>query len=63
MHRIAWYVYAGGERIRRTATMRGAWGGDVECSCGWKTNTGGATVHHLRSEIWFHKLTQTHHGE
>lgn len=55
-HRIRWYVYAGGVRIPRTATMRGLWGYDVECSCGWETRTGGATRGYVEREVWFHKL-------
>lgn len=56
-HRMTWYVYAGAERIRRTATMRGTWGYDVECSCGqWQTNTGGATERYIRGEIYLHKV-------
>lgn len=56
-HRITWWVYAGGERIRRTAKMRGTWGYDATCSCGWETRTGGAVKRHVSNEIYFHKLT------
>lgn len=56
-HRMTWYVYAGRERIRHTAKMRGPWGYDVECSCGqFATNTGGATLGYIRNEVWLHKL-------
>ena len=56
-HRISWFVYAGGERIPRTAKMRGQWGYDVECSCGeFKTRTGGATKSYIENEIWLHKF-------
>ena len=58
-HRITWYVYAGSERIRRTAKMRGTWGCDVECSCGWRTLTGGATQSYIRGEVWMHKLSES----
>lgn len=54
-HRMRWFVYAGGERIPRTSTMRGAWGHDVVCSCGWETKTGGATKSYIDGEIWHHK--------
>jgi hypothetical protein len=57
-HRITWFVSAGGEKIRRQATMRGQWGYDVECSCGWETRTGGATKGYIQSEIDFHKAIQ-----
>jgi hypothetical protein len=54
-HRITWWVYAGAERIRRTATMRGQWGFDATCSCGWDSKTGGALERYVRDEVWFHK--------
>lgn len=58
-HRISWWVYTGGpngERIRRNRHMRGWWPGyDVECSCGWKTTTGGATRSYIEKEVWLHK--------
>jgi hypothetical protein len=38
---VKWFVYAGGEKIRYTSTMRGTWGYDAECSCGYETKTGG----------------------
>lgn len=55
-HRIAWYVYVGSERVRRSAMMRGTWSGDVECLCGWKTKTGGATTGYLRDQVYIHKI-------
>lgn len=55
-HRIKWFVYAGTEKIRHTSTMRGLWGYDVECSCGWVTKTGGATKSYIKDQVWFHKL-------
>lgn len=58
-HRVKWFVYTGGpngERIPRTASMRGTWPGyDVECSCGWATHTGGAVRSYIEREVWFHK--------
>lgn len=54
-HAIRWYVYAGREKIRRTATMRGQWSYDAECSCGWKTSTGGAVKRYIDDEVWMHK--------
>ena len=38
---IKWFVYAGEEKIRHNSTMRGTWGYDAECSCGYETKTGG----------------------
>lgn len=63
--RITWWVYTGAtdpatgrrERIRRTAAMRGFWPGyDVECACGWATNTGGAVRSYIEQEVWMHKF-------
>lgn len=54
-HRITWYVYAGAEKIRRTGTMRGSWGYDVDCSCGWSTKTGGALRRYVEDLVWEHK--------
>jgi hypothetical protein len=54
-HKITWWVWAGSEKIRRTARMRGTWGYDVTCSCGWETRTGGAVKRHISDEVWFHK--------
>lgn len=56
-HRMKWFVYAGGVRVRHTSTMRGQWGYDVTCSCGWETTTGGATRSHIEDEIYIHKLS------
>ncbi|GAB3081169.1 hypothetical protein GCM10027053_52200 [Intrasporangium mesophilum] len=62
-HKIIWWVYTGGpdrERIRRTSTMRGFWPGyDAECSCGWKTQTGGAVRRYIEDEVWYHKHVDT----
>jgi hypothetical protein len=54
-HRVRWFVYAGGERIPRTATMRGAWGYDAVCSCGWDSRTGGALRRYVADSVWLHK--------
>lgn len=57
-HKIRWWVYAGPERIRHSANMRGRWPGwDATCSCGWDTRTGGATRGYVSGEVDFHKLT------
>ena len=47
-HRARWYVKTGVGSdsptgwLPHTASMRGAWPGyDVECSCGWRSATGG----------------------
>jgi hypothetical protein len=53
---IKWFVYAGNEKIRREASMRGQWGYDAECSCGWETKTGGATYRCVLDEVMTHKF-------
>jgi hypothetical protein len=63
-HKIRWFVYTGDrdadgnmEKIPWQSTMRGFWPGyDVECSCGWHTNTGGATRGYVRREVEDHKF-------
>lgn len=55
-HKITWWVYAGAARIRRTASMRGSWGFDATCSCGWDSKTGGALERYVRGEVEFHKF-------
>lgn len=59
-HRMSWFVYAWAPgqpavKMRHTSTMRGEWGWDVECSCGWSTKTGGATRTYIRDQVWSHK--------
>jgi hypothetical protein len=63
-HRASWYVYAWNgqgqyERLRHAAVMRGGWGWDVECSCGWQTRTGGATRRSVEQDLWFHRWEVT----
>lgn len=41
-HRARWYVWSAGERMPHESSMRGAWGWDVVCECGWDSRTGGA---------------------
>ena len=55
---IKWFVYAGEEKIRYNASMRGTWGFDAECSCGWKTTTGGAVKSSVISEVELHKTME-----
>ena len=52
---IKWFVYAGEEKIRYNKTMRGSWGYDVTCSCGWETKTGGGVRSWIEEEIYAHK--------
>jgi hypothetical protein len=56
-HRATWYVWAGGVKMRRQATMRGSWGYDVTCSCGeFETRTGGAVRRYVEEKLWFHRF-------
>lgn len=57
-HKITWWVYAGGERIRRTANMRGTWGYDATCTCGWDSRTGGAVKSYVADQVWLHKWSE-----
>jgi hypothetical protein len=52
---IKWFVYAGNEKIRYTSTMRGTWGYDAECSCGYTTKTGGGVRSYVEDLIESHK--------
>lgn len=58
-HKIRWFVWAWNgernERLPHQSTMRGQWGWDAECSCGWKTSTGGAVRSYVRDEVDWHK--------
>lgn len=64
-HRISWFVYGGGYgsplvKMPRTANMRGHWPGyDAECSCGWKSATGGAVKSYVEQQVRDHKWDVT----
>jgi hypothetical protein len=53
---IKWFVWSMGEKMPRTASMRGEWGYDAVCSCGWETKTGGATYRCVLDEVISHKF-------
>lgn len=59
-HRIRHYVYGvAGDLttlIPRQSGMRGDWGCEARCSCGWETHTGGATRAFIEGEVRDHKL-------
>jgi hypothetical protein len=63
-HTVRWFVYTGGtnpdgtaERIPRTSSMRGSWPGyEAECSCGWKSRTGGGVESWVRELVSEHKI-------
>jgi hypothetical protein len=54
-HRMTWWVYAGGKRIRYENTMRGSWGWDATCSCGWDSKLGGGTNAAVKRAVADHK--------
>jgi hypothetical protein len=54
-HAITWWVWAGGEKMRHTAQMRGQWGWDASCTCGWESRTGGATRGSVQRDVDDHK--------
>lgn len=61
-HTIKYWVYAhdglgGVEKMRHSNTMRGNWGWDATCSCGWETRSGGALQSYIKREVWWHKLS------
>jgi hypothetical protein len=67
-HRARWFVWAWdgqghSEKLPHTSTMRGLWGWDVECSCGWKTSTGGATRRSVEQDLWFHRWSAEQDAE
>lgn len=61
-HRATWFVYAGEQKIRHAATMRGTWGYDVECSCGEKSTTGGGTKGYVQNWLDNHRIDATQEG-
>jgi hypothetical protein len=52
---VQWFVYAGEEKIRFNSSMRGTWGFDVVCSCGWESSTGGAIRSCVKDLLQAHK--------
>jgi hypothetical protein len=54
-HRATWWVHAGTGRIRHTAAMRGSWGYDVTCSCGWDSRTGGGLRRYVAELLGQHR--------
>ena len=51
-----WAIPQGGERMPRQASMRGTWGWDASCSCGWDSRTGGAVFREVRRAVNEHKV-------
>lgn len=61
-HRARWFVYADSKRIPYVKTMRGQWGYDVVCSCGWDSKTGGAIKRYVAEELWVHRFEAQSEG-
>lgn len=62
-HRIRWWAVGWDRegntfRIPRSSSMRGEWGWDASCSCGWETRTGGAVRRYVEREIRLHKILE-----
>ena len=55
---IKWFVWAGDQKMRHESSMRGTWGWDAECSCGWQTRTGGAIRSSVESDVQLHKTME-----
>lgn len=57
-HRAIWYVWAGDEKIRHTARMRGSWGYDVVCSCGqFESKVGGGVKSYVEELLFDHRFS------
>lgn len=52
---IKWFVWAGGEMFPKESSMISYVGYDFECSCGYKSHTGGAIKSYIKGEIDAHK--------
>lgn len=63
---LTWWVWpltgghAPSERMRYERTMRGTWGWDATCSCGWESRTGGAVRRYVLDAAYGHLFTD--HG-
>ena len=53
---IKWFVVDNNVKYPREASMCGTWSYDVECSCGWRTVTGGAVKSWIYDAIVTHKM-------
>jgi hypothetical protein len=52
---IKWFVWAGDVKMPYESSMRGTWGWDATCSCGWQTRTGGAVRSSVLESVQDHK--------
>lgn len=52
---IKWFVWSGDVKMPYESSMRGRWGWDATCSCGWETRTGGAVRSSVLQAVQDHK--------
>jgi hypothetical protein len=55
---IKWFGVSQDVRVPANATMRGTWGWDAVCSCGWDSCTGGAIRSSVESDVQMHKIME-----
>ena len=55
---IKWFVWSMDQRMPYESSMRGNWGYDAECSCGWGSHTGGAIRRCVQEEVRLHKIME-----
>ena len=55
---IKWFGVSMGERTPAVSTMRGTWGWDATCSCGWDSRTGGAIRSSVEQDVRLHKIME-----
>jgi len=53
--KIKWFVWSGDVKMPHESSMRGTWGWDATCSCGWETRTGGAVRSSVLQDVQKHK--------
>ena len=52
---IKWFVWSQDVKMPYESSMRGTWGWDATCSCGWQTRTGGAVRSSVLENVRDHK--------
>jgi 4-hydroxy-3-methylbut-2-enyl diphosphate reductase IspH len=55
---IKWFGVSQDVRVPASASMRGTWGWDATCSCGWDSKTGGAIRTYVQQEVRLHKIME-----
>jgi hypothetical protein len=54
--KISWFGVSMGQRVPANKMMRGTWGWDATCSCGWDSKTGGGVRSWVKEEVELHKI-------